>query len=457
MEIRGQLKSIEGMPVLEGGSMAAECKAGTKPGEKYPDACRRAKECLKTIAKANMILGGPDGLGIYSAKYAAILQRVAAGPGSSLVYSQFLDMEGIGIFRVAMDVNGYAPIEIVNVDGALAFTKATEESLRRKQPRYMTFSGSEDQEVRRTALDVFNAKFAELPESMRKILGEAGYKDNKLGEICRVFCITSAGAEGLSLRNVRMVHIMEPYWNEVRLRQVKGRAIRIGSHLDLLEDQRDVSIYTYISCFSDKAQEARTGEDKIDETILLHDSVDAKVATEYGLPIKPGMTNYVLTTDEMIFAISERKRKIIEALECIMKSAAVDCELNYKQNKDGTFRCLPLKGKVGDFIYNPILEKDLIESSKFEDDTVCSGEVKPQEIYKAINKVSYMLREVFGPDKTVVGYDVFEATESVDPKNPARKVAKKKVPEVKVGTVGVKMVNGVPQPGPPVKITPAAK
>jgi ribA/ribD-fused uncharacterized protein len=457
MEIRGQLKSIEGMPVLEGGGMEAECKAGTKPGEKYPDACRRAKECLKTIAKSSMILGGPDGLGTYSAKYAAILERVAAGPGSSLVYSQFLDMEGIGIFRVAMDVNGYAPIEITNVGGALAFTKATEESLRRKQPRYMTFSGSEDQEVRRTALDVFNAKFAELPESMRKILAEAGYKDNKLGEICRVFCITSAGAEGLSLRNVRMVHIMEPYWNEVRLRQVKGRAIRIGSHLDLLEDQRDVSIYTYISCFSEKAQEARTGEDKIDETILLHDSVDAKMAAEYALPIKPGMTNYVLTTDEMIFAISERKRKIIEALECIMKSAAVDCELNYKQNKDGTFRCLPLKGKVGDFIYNPILEKDLIESSKFEDDTVCSGEVKPQEIYKAINKVSYMLREVFGPDKTVVSYDVFEATESVDPKNPARKVAKKKMPEVKLGTVGVKMVNGVPQPGPPVKITPAAK
>ena len=112
---------------------------------------------------------------------------------------------------------------------------------------------------------------------------------------------------------------------------------------------------------------------------------------------------------------------------------------------------------MGDFIYNPILEKDLIESSKFEDDAVCSGEVKPQEIYKAINKVSYMLREVFGPDKSVVSYDVFEATENVDPKNPARKVAKKKVPEVKVGTVGVKMVNGVPQPGPPVKITPVAK
>jgi hypothetical protein len=103
----------------------ADCKGGTKPGEKYKDACARARECLKTLAKPKMTIGQADGLANYSAKYSAMLEKIAAAPGSSLVYSQFLDMEGVGIFRVAMDVNGYAPIEIVNVDGALAFTKAT--------------------------------------------------------------------------------------------------------------------------------------------------------------------------------------------------------------------------------------------------------------------------------------------------------------------------------------------
>jgi len=456
MTLRSEIRDQEEMPNLgqEGGDpTSAECKAGTKPGEKYTIAYDRAKECLKTVAKARMLLKGPEGLATYSAKFAMMLEKIAAAPGSSLIYSQFLDMEGIGIFRVAMDVNGYAPIRLTLIGGVPAFTKETEESLRKgpgKQPRYITFSGVETPDERRAALDIFNAKFAELPESMNKILSEAGYKDNKVGELCRVFCITSAGAEGLSLRNVRAVHIMEPYWNEVRLRQVKGRAIRIGSHLDLPEDQRDVSIYTYISCFSEEAQRDRTGDNKIDETLLLHDSVDAKKAVEYGIPMKPGMTTYVMTTDEIIYAISERKRKIIESLECILKSAAVDCEISYEQNKDGTFRCLPLKGKVGDFVYKPNLEQDILDASKFEDEkSICSGELKPREFFQHINKILYSLREVFGSNKVVTGYDAFEAIEEVDH---GKKIRKKKMPEVKLGTVGVRMVDGVPQPGPPVQI-----
>ena len=423
-----------------------DCKGGTQPGETYKDACARAKECLKTVAKSKMTLGGADGLANYSAKYAAMLEKIIAAPGSSLVYSQFLDMEGVGLFRVAMEVNGFAPIEIVLGGGTVAFSKATEESLKKKQPRYMTFSGGEKPEVRRAALDIFNAKFAELPESMNKILAEAGYTDNKLGDLCRVFCITSAGAEGLSLRNVRAVHIMEPYWNEVRLRQVKGRAIRIGSHLDLPENQRDVSIYTYISCFSEAAQRERVGDNKIDETLLLHDSVDAKKALEVGIPIKPGMTAYVLTTDEMIYTISERKRKIIEALECILKTAAVDCELSYKQNKDGTFRCLPLKGKVGDFIYHPILADDILEAGKFDGvGDICTGVVKGKELYQKINKVTYRLREILGDDNSVTGFEVFEADQDAPTK---------KIPENRLGTVGMRMVDGVPKPGPPLAFTP---
>ena len=46
-----------------------------------------------------------------------------------------------------------------------------------------------------------------------------------------------------------------------------------------------------------------------------------------------------------------------------MKSAAVDCELNYKENKDTSFKCLHLKGNVGDFLYHPDLETDIRESA----------------------------------------------------------------------------------------------
>ena len=49
---------------------------------------------------------------------------------------------------------------------------------------------------------------------------------------------------------------MEPYWNNVRLNQVKGRAVRICSHTDLPYAERDVEIYTYYSIFSDRQKKS---------------------------------------------------------------------------------------------------------------------------------------------------------------------------------------------------------
>ena len=58
---------------------------------------------------------------------------------------------------------------------------------------------------------------------------------------------TSSGAEGINLKNTRFVHIMEPYWNFIRIDQVFGRAIRMMSHVDLPEDKRFVEQYLYLS------------------------------------------------------------------------------------------------------------------------------------------------------------------------------------------------------------------
>ena len=56
----------------------------------------------------------------------------------------------------------------------------------------------------------------------------------------KVIMITKAGAEGLDLKNVRNVHIMEPYWYETRIQQVIGRAARYNSHIDLPEKILDM-------------------------------------------------------------------------------------------------------------------------------------------------------------------------------------------------------------------------
>lgn len=65
------------------------------------------------------------------------------------------------------------------------------------------------------------------------------YNKNKI----KVLLITSAGAEGIDLKETRSVIIMEPYWHYSRIEQVIGRAVRYKSHNNLPIKKRTVNIY----------------------------------------------------------------------------------------------------------------------------------------------------------------------------------------------------------------------
>ena len=338
------------------------CRAPRLENEEYRDAIKRVKECLSTMGKRTIEKEG--GLVDTSPKYMEMIKNIEESKGSSLVYSEFVSLEGIGLFTLTLDANNYDPIEIDLSAGEPKFSDRTVASLRlgpqAKKGRYIKFTGGEDEKIRRLSIIIFNAKFAELPMSMADVLSEAGYTGNQEGELCRIFCITAAGAEGLSLKNVRTVHIMEPFWNDVRMAQVKGRAVRICSHMDIQPPtERTVEIFTYITVFGPQAQAATEEKWRIAGEIEGRDSVSIAEATEMGLPIPPTAKSYVLTSDERLWVISQRKKAVIENLERAMKSAAVDCQLNYNENADGTFQCALYESAAGDFLYHPELAKDI--------------------------------------------------------------------------------------------------
>ena len=356
----------------------------------YQKDCERVRACLRYFGKdeqtsksgkryGKLSLNGE--LAKYSAKFARMLQRMEESPGSNLVYSQFLSMEGIGIFSICMDINGYTPIEIsYNADTKAAqFNEATLKSLKLGPKgavkRYIKFTGGEADDVRRMNLALFNCRFSDLPPGLQGPLDEFGWTSDEpeiktlllKGALCNTFCITSAGAEGISLRNVRRVHLMEPYWNDVRIAQVKGRAIRICSHIDFPDvADRSVEIYTYLSCFSKKQQMGKEADkEKIDETIRMKDVISiAEAAEAFGPERVEGLQDYTTTSDEQLYLVSFKKRKLIGGMEALMKTAAIDCQLNETENDDVT-SCLAIpNGKIGDYLYHPVLEQDLIEGAK---------------------------------------------------------------------------------------------
>lgn len=61
-----------------------------------------------------------------------------------------------------------------------------------------------------------------------------------------VMFVSSAGAEGLDLKGTRSIIILEPHWNNEKIKQVVGRGVRYRSHADLPSKDRHVDIYNLI-------------------------------------------------------------------------------------------------------------------------------------------------------------------------------------------------------------------
>ena len=65
----------------------------------------------------------------------------------------------------------------------------------------------------------------------------------------RVLFISKAGGEGLDMKGVRHVFLMDPTWNQASNEQVIGRAIRYQSHVLLPPDQRNVTVHSLLHIF----------------------------------------------------------------------------------------------------------------------------------------------------------------------------------------------------------------
>ena len=82
-----------------------------------------------------------------------------------------------------------------------------------------------------------------------------------------VLLFTKAGAEGLDLKGVRNVIILESGWNRENEKQVLGRAVRYLSHSHLPMEERHVNIYHLVLRKPDKRIATDDGKESADEML----------------------------------------------------------------------------------------------------------------------------------------------------------------------------------------------
>lgn len=282
----------------------------------------------------------------FSPKYLKMIQNIVKSPGTALVYSQFITLIGLYTFAIALDQTGeFQQFKIRKVDEMWEL----EEGFDPKKKSYVFYSGKEDRELRKIYVNIFNSRWNQLDGSCDRLISQLkkyyGEEENLYGKAIRLFMTTRTGAEGLDLKQIRQVHIMEPYWQPVLMDQVIGRAVRTKSHERLPESERNVEVFFYMATISPNQVDSIGYVDVRRDVCKYHNDVLGKFGK-------------VITTDEFVYIISQRKKQIIEECQTLIKESAFDCAIFYDQNikrpGDENLRCLdyPTTDR-SDYLYAP--------------------------------------------------------------------------------------------------------
>jgi hypothetical protein len=252
------------------------------------------------------------GLETYSPKMLAILKNIKASLGSNqFIYSQYRALEGLGILSAVLDVSGWQPYKIIKQ----ANQWVEDPDMLDDRPAYTFYTGEENEEERDLTRQIFNGVYSKnFPASLKESVARRPKK------ILQLLMASSSGAEGITLNNVRHVHIMEPHWTPSRHDQVIGRAIRICSHATLPLEDRTVKVNFYISVFSDDQKKTQDGPNIT--PIRRNDMVMKRYE---GEPVETFMS-----TDEYLYETAFEKERIGQRIALLLKESAIDCEIHRK-------------------------------------------------------------------------------------------------------------------------------
>jgi hypothetical protein len=223
----------------------------------------------------------------YSGKMYNISTIIKDSKGIIMIYSQYLD-GGVVPMALVLEEMGFTRY------GSAKYTESLFETAPTAPIDVNTFVKQEDMEDKssfKPAKYVMITGDKSFSPNNLEDLKYVTNSDNKNGENVKVILITKAAAEGLDFKNIRQLHILEPWYNMNRPEQIIGRAVRNLSHCALPFEERNVEIYLH-------ATQSTTDNE---------------------------------TADLYIYRYAENKAMEIGKITRILKEIAIDCILNYGQ------------------------------------------------------------------------------------------------------------------------------
>jgi superfamily II DNA or RNA helicase len=211
----------------------------------------------------------------YSPKFGAIIDNIKSLDNElCVVYSEFVET-GINLLsKVLAEREGYVywrdnPMNMGSNDIAGSEFDLEEVNINGGANKPI---GNQKKSVKSYALISGNVPFSERSNIIRVF--NSG--DNIDGKLITVLLISKSGSEGLNLKNVRAIHIMEPFWNYARIEQVIARGSRYLSHEALSTSLRNIQPYLYITEYP----EDHLSEEPTTDRKLLQVSLAGKILRE---------------------------------------------------------------------------------------------------------------------------------------------------------------------------------
>lgn len=206
----------------------------------------------------------------YSSKLYNLLSNINASPGNAFIYSNYVSYGGTALLKQVLLANGYTQYKANNRSDGMTF---------------IVYDDSTNVDTREHQRKIFNSEA------------------NANGELIKIIIGSPVISEGITLKNVRQVHILEPAWNMSRINQIIGRAVRHHSHDALPLVDRNVHIYKYCSVY------------------------------------KSDPKTYFI--DKEKYLLAEEKDRSNKVVERLLKRLAFDCNNNPREqpNKNGSAEC----------------------------------------------------------------------------------------------------------------------